>query len=561
MNLAKIIVLATTALLFGAQSIDAREYCAAIRGNGEAMPAHWGAMSRLVYERGMPSAIAGGSSASITMFLLESISLNQKFATKEQQALIIKSIQGYLEALAQTPEGQAMMTLMSDKSALKEVINEVAANASMDVGTNSLQFIQQHLGRLQTLLASEELKSLINPEFELYVAQTNELVELAKLSNSPELLQQIEYRQGQINYAIENLGQFNAETDQSLFFRPGVIDFSELAQSFGRMADFYAGYKLQNREFQESVDADLQQFLDQCSQTPQELSWRDLAIQAPHCQELFARAVLTYRNAMIQAGAKSRRVNENIGSHLATFPTTSVLTGDALELYQQKRQDYFLNTDPDFGRDFIIHEQDLSFGYWGPTQALAQIQQSFEEGLLYKADAKSQRFLSLGDAPWLEALSTSPAEPGLSSALNLPGNRISMGGWSDLHPTLILQAHGCQDIVYVTRRGGESLFAQGVMKKLTDYSGFEWAMFEGLSAEQRFELNATGVAADVGAGASEWSKLYNMANPQSSLRRSMRAASWLLCTDWDRSHSREDMNIMIEEAMTAPLISSSESCL
>ena len=87
------------------QSIGKPGYCLAIRGNGNAAPAHWGAISRLVSERGMPIAMAGGSSASINMFLLESLSLNPIPQSDEERALMIKSFQGYLEVLAQTKEG------------------------------------------------------------------------------------------------------------------------------------------------------------------------------------------------------------------------------------------------------------------------------------------------------------------------------------------------------------------------------------------------------------------------------------------------------------------------
>ncbi|MBC7372284.1 MAG: hypothetical protein H7326_12000 [Bdellovibrionaceae bacterium] len=74
-----------------APQAQAGNYCAAIHGNGELMPAHWGAMSSLVEENGMPEAMAGGSSVSITIFLLEGVSLNPLFKTESEKALMIKS--------------------------------------------------------------------------------------------------------------------------------------------------------------------------------------------------------------------------------------------------------------------------------------------------------------------------------------------------------------------------------------------------------------------------------------------------------------------------------------
>ena len=96
-------------------------YCAAIRGNGELMPAHWGSFSKLVERYGLPSAMAGGSSASITMFLLESVSLNKLAKSKIEKALLIKSFEGYFETLSQTKEGKAMLSLMSEKKKLGEL--------------------------------------------------------------------------------------------------------------------------------------------------------------------------------------------------------------------------------------------------------------------------------------------------------------------------------------------------------------------------------------------------------------------------------------------------------
>ncbi|MBC7371421.1 MAG: hypothetical protein H7326_07650 [Bdellovibrionaceae bacterium] len=82
-------------------------------------------------------------------------------------------------------------------------------------------------------------------------------------------------------------------------------------------------------------------------------------------------------------------------------------------------------------------------------------------------DAKSQKFLSLGESTWAKVLSLSPAEPGLSSSLAISRTMRSAGGWSDLHPTLVLKAAGCENIIYVARKGDESPFAQNVFRRLT----------------------------------------------------------------------------------------------
>ena len=64
---------------------DCENYCVGVRGNGEAEPAHPAALARMVEEFGMPNAMAGGSSATITMFLAEQVRKSPK-ATGEQDA-------------------------------------------------------------------------------------------------------------------------------------------------------------------------------------------------------------------------------------------------------------------------------------------------------------------------------------------------------------------------------------------------------------------------------------------------------------------------------------------
>lgn len=167
--------------------------------------------------------------------------------------------------------------------------------------------------------------------------------------------------------------------------------------------------------------------------------------------------------------------------------------------------------------------------------------------------------MGLGNKKWLEALASSPAEPGLSNLVDLSGELVSAGGWSDLHPTLILKAHGCRDVVYLTRGGGESMFAQGVMKKLTQFEGFDWSDWANLTGAQRYQKNSRGDSSDVGAYASSWSKLYNMANPESSIRKSLSAATTTVCTQWDKYDPRKEFHALVEDSFRAPWITSSNT--
>ncbi|HEY8270346.1 MAG TPA: hypothetical protein VIG33_05615 [Pseudobdellovibrionaceae bacterium] len=490
-------------------------YCAAIRGNGELMPAHWGAMSSIVEEQGLPAAMAGGSSASITMFLLESISLNPLPQNNSEKALLIKSFQGYLEALSQTPEGKAIQSLLSDKSAFQSIIatspklDEALANPA------NKALLVKHLGSLQALMASEDLKEILNPEFILYVKRTLAMAKLQEDSLKPI----VNYRVNQIKQAFKNFGKFDAKTDKTLFLRPGLINFASLGRILGKMADFYAGYNLQSATGKQ-VQQLVRNFLDLCTPESKNMTWAELNQQRPACRQLLGGAILMYREAK---NSSQSRVNDLVGSHIPSFPTTSVLYGKAVEQFTQLYVDYQTNPDPNFG-DFTVNPEELRFGYWGKPADLNAIENKIRTAAEYKDDAKSQKFLSLGQAPWLNVLSTSPAEPGLSHIVALSRTELSAGGWSDLHPVMVLKAYGCEKIIYLTRKGEESPFAQGVFQRL-------------IKADEKTV-----------------EQFYGLENLNSSMMRSQANATQIKCTDWNHFDVRADMNGLVAEAMRAPLL-------
>jgi hypothetical protein len=127
----------------------------------------------------------------------------------------------------------------------------------------------------------------------------------------------------------------------------------------------------------------------------------------------------------------------------------------------------------------------------------------------------------------------------------------SAGGWSDLHPVLVLKAAGCENVVYVTRRGGESLFGQGVAKRLLGFAR-DWSKISTSSEEAKkasAKLNNNG---DPLERNTLWSKLYNLANPNSSFKRALRAADAVLCTSWDNYEITQGIDGMINDAYTSP---------
>ena len=541
-------------------------YCAAIRGNGELMPAHWGSMAKLVERYGVPSAMAGGSSASITMFLIESISMNKLVKNETERALLIKSIEGYFETMTATEEGKALMSLMADKEALILLGKKLIATGGKPTGNTLLElmaFQQKHLEDLKVTMNSSDLKSIINPEMLKYIDKTMKMMESYKKEENAKTEGQVAYRYNQIQHAFNNFGKFNTLTDKTLFFRPGLISFEKVADLFGRMGNFYAGFSLGlDNQVKASVDGLMTNFLRYCSQDSKGKSWQEIAAAKPQCRMMLGKAVLDYREEFKnQINAKVKlplRITNNIGSSLATFPTTSIIVGKGVDAYKTAYKEYNKTFDPTFGDRFKVKPAQYRFGYWGNESELNIIKQNlrskngFIDGrgveINLSKDKKSQKFTSLGNASWFKALSTSPAEPGLARILPLKGTRLlSAGGWNDLHPTLVLRAVGCKNIIYVTRRGGDSMFGQGVIRKLTKIGGFNWQEWQDLSKAEKRLKNAMGDPTDVGAKASSWSKLFNLSNPNSSFTKSLEYTDAVWCTNWDMQDVKNGMHTVVAD--------------
>jgi hypothetical protein len=173
---------------------------------------------------------------------------------------------------------------------------------------------------------------------------------------------------------------------------------------------------------------------------------------------------------------------------------TSVLTGDAVAKFKTSRANYLANKPLDFSMSF----DDLRIGFWGQDDDLQTVGRNDQN----YTDLKTKKFLPLGEAKWLEALSYSPAEPSLARALEMKNDLVSAGGWPDLHPVLVLKNLGCENVVYLTRRGDESDFA-------------------------------TGVARQLGMTDAEQKAIYDLDTPSSGFSQSVSEAGGILCTNWN----------------------------
>lgn len=512
----------TDASYEGASRIPSSEggYCIALRGNGEAEPAHWGALARTVEQLGLPDAMAGGSSASISLFLLEAVASNPFVQgqpaeiQKERASLLLKSMMGFFGELQKTQTWNdikkfyGMVQNPQDESVLKKVLQSLEA---------------QDMGRAEGLLKRALDLGLLNPA---------SLQPLWKAIKSADI-QRARFYTSELIETARVFGQFNAATDDNLFFRAGIVNFDKAGETFGKIAGFYA------------LAGDWKNFLEACASDSIGRSWPEIVTQNPNCAGLFH---AVFEKHFAQPEKAPHIEDRMIGRTIRVYPTTSVLTDSAAKdsPYKEFRRyvvQYHRQMDPHFGKDFrLSRPEDIRYGYWGNRQDLESMR-----GRMDPQDEKSRRFLALGDTNWRQVLALSPAEPGLSPLKEFTNDRgehfISAGGWSDLHPVAVLKAAGCDKVVYLTRTGGDSIFGQGVAKRLL---GLErgWDKLNSASAEVK-KLNNEGDPSDQ---TSLWSRLFNLANPQSSYNRALAKADAVLCTNWDAYAVQSQFVELIEDS-------------
>lgn len=482
---------------------DAARVCVGVRGNGQLIFAHFASLARIAEHYGPIWGGAGGSSGSITLFLLDSMQQNTALefcgsapCTRAEQGvrlgLLLKSMNGYAGVLGMTPEAAAIGQL----APLAKRFGDAGIEALAETDPVAAQ------QALLDLLGSEDLKDLVNAE----------LVDTITSSPDPA------FHVRDFAKALASLGSFDVGCTpeqlemgcnaKSIFVRPGLLDFGSLVEKIGRIADFYAGLGPQDA-------ARWKTWLDGCAGVSKGASWTTVAA-APlgdgTCGGEFTAMAEAYREGVLAAGGRPTRLDQPIGDGLAALISTSVLTGGAVDAFATARADYQAATDYTMDVSF----DDVRFGYWGAADDLARV----EGNPLGFEDLKTQKFLSLGTATWAEALSFSPAEPGLARALEINDAYVSAGGWSDLHPTLVLANLGCEETIYVTRRGEESGFATGVAREL------------GMTAEQS-------------------AALYDL-SAASSFAASITAADAVWCTDWN-AKSPTDLAGVFADGYGAPM--------
>jgi hypothetical protein len=477
--------------------------CAAIRGNGELIGAHFQSLAHIVETYGALDGMAGGSSASITTFLYESILTHpaitrcgERACSRAEKsariALALKSIMGYGGVVATSKEA---LVVRDAVSIVKKVQAEAAANGALATVTASNA--SELSSKLAAALSLPEVKDSVNPE--LFVM----------LKDVPHLA----FNVAEIQTSIKTLGAFSVD-DNRLFFRAGVLNWTAMASLFGRIGDFYAGYEPE-------AQAAFATWLDTYADATLGKSWEEAATvtdKGTSCAEAFGAMVTAYREKARASGAAPKRLSEKVGAGMHKLISTAVLEGEAIEQYEAARAEYITGKYPS-GQisSFTPNFNTIKFGYWGSDSDLDRLRSNAKEF----ADAKTSKMSSLGSsATWGEILSASPAEPGLSRFVKLSDGRYSAGGWSDLAPVLALKNIGCRRVVYVQRQGDESIFAARI-------------------------------AAQLGMDEPSWKSLYDLSTEQSGYQRSVSEADAVWCTNWNAFEITQQSELA-KDAYNAP---------
>lgn len=562
------LVLTLTLIPFQASADSEQKYCAALRGNGQMAPAQWLGMARIIEQRGMPTAMAGGSSSTLTMFFIESINKSaaindlvdnqgQQANEKDFQALYMKSLPLFIVTVAKHLELDSTYQFLSEMgksdSSLTEKIQTIFSEGGED------------LVRLRNNLRQ------LGPLFNHDIAST--------ILTKPWQMTRIRSR---IEESIGAFGNFEAAKDTNLFFRPGLIDFKQFALSIGKAADFYSGHNVS-----EAVLTGQQNFLKRCAALTQgQILWPSDQEAQQSCQLEFAGLVVTHLQQTSLELDNDSDVFSKIGASIPSFPITAVLTGEGFANYQSTQSEYNNFETEDTG-SFKVDVDDVRFGYWLPegteikdSTELNAANQLTRPSVKFPGDLKSEKFFNIGSGNWFEVLATSPAEPGLTNLQMMPNGdsgstilaeskrpigfrwgdiqyregMVSAGGWPDLHPTQLLQSYQpCQDadVVFLTRKGAASTFGQQTFIKITD-TGSKIEGWEQPAGAHNYERFVEGTPAED----TDWHQLHNVTNPNSSFNLSLQNADLVLCTNWDQGNLFAEngfLDLVTDAYVDAPL--------
>lgn len=572
MKVSRLLAFATTMTLAASAVAQNKDnYCVSLRGNGFRVFAHFGALAQVVESYGAPSAMSGGSSSTLTMYLADQIFQNPLVAKDaEKTAFLLKLIEPLLNELLKLPEiemGKELALKPDAQKKLKEILDQLKGAKGIGALPKiaKLYATEPVFRDFLALVQSETFKTLINPKATANILFSKELkaevqaAALARLGrelNEEEMAAVKAYRASQFNQALSSLQKFSVSTDANFLFREGLLNQEGLSQFLEPIARF-----LSVKNLEQSNLSSYKKFLSQCAEGSQGKQWSQIVSEKPACAKtLTSLATLIYKeqadyntwkkNPSVaeykdRATMKFRKwqdiSNGKIGQSMPMLGMTSLLRGDAVQAFEVAQQDYLLTTDPQFGFQFEAKAQDFAVGYWGQQSALLKAERNILSSSGFQTpngqhydfsqDEKSRRFVNLGEATWAELMSYSTAEPGQGAGRITQDARgqkvVTTGGWFDHLSAPLLKASGCDNVVAITRNKGDSKFGQEVFARMVTDGG-----------KHISQINDTTVqAGDQSDVNSLWGKLFNVKNANSSANSSLRATDVVVCSFWDDIHA------------------------
>ena len=420
---------------------DHPKFCAAIQGNGQAIFGHFHSLAHIISYYGMFDAAAGSSSATLTMFLLESILQNpaitdcncSKDEKNQRIALMLKSLVGFFELNKHRIESTSLYSY----SALLQNLEKKG------LGDNP-QFPIPNL----TSADFQDLEQLLGV---LYNKKFGQLIATSPNRN---------YHLNDYKASLTS-GAFKVDSAKA-FLRPFPVTFEGVATAVGWIGNFYAARGYTNSTHWNDWFATCQ------PNALKDKTWGQIAYQnydpehlnaffadgnertATACLEKFKVLISDY-DAMDKKKIPSQnRVDEPVGKYLKTISATGLIIGDGVKKIEQAKADYAAAKEVTDLK--IDYDQEFRVGYFGPKDLLDYASDKVAaEKAAGEMDVKTEKFFPIVGKIWRDVLQTSPAEPTISEAIPVEPNKVtSIGGWADPFPPTILKLAGCEHVFFIT---------------------------------------------------------------------------------------------------------------
>ncbi|MFK7871960.1 MAG: hypothetical protein AB8C84_02145 [Oligoflexales bacterium] len=433
-------------LAMSAQIVVSQDYCIAVRGNADRALAHYGALGRAIENFGVPSQMAGSSSASLAMLVVESAMINPathhcygRRCTEEERrmrvAFLVKSVPWLMEDFWDSQAGFHA--------------KQAQAYAVKHKHSSNVWGQFQMFRHVREIFRSPLFKGVLNAEW----------FKVKHFWHHPQRHIRELFR------GLEKLDDFEI-WDQSVFVRPGLIHWGKVLQNLSSYMDFIAGY-----DMDESQKLKAQEAISFCAENSFGRHWYELSqkrLDEEHtCRDLWANLWEDWNQK--SCPNHHSRLDDKVGDFLPSYVGVGFLPG-----YKQVRN--FKKSFHRFKRGkpylFDARFENLQVGYWGEESRLQKIMRNpmgFD-------DPKTKRFYSLGQSSWREAAVRSMSEPGLAQAMPLGRRGLTIGGWAEMEPVQVLRNAGCEKVLFLTREGAESPGAIAIAGVLgmTDTEKKDW---------------------------------------------------------------------------------------